>query len=95
MCFFESLNGLLLKHVHGTQGIGLQFATLQAFPLPAVTPIVKSTSKESTSSSKLSIWLCKQETSTLQSVACTDMIPLLASYAPAACPAHQLSSCKQ
>ena len=37
-CFyFKSLNGLLLKYVHGTQGIGLQFLenffTLQSFPL--------------------------------------------------------------
>ena len=33
--FFESLNGILLQHVHGTQGLGLQFVSnfsyLQAF----------------------------------------------------------------
>lgn len=40
--FFEGLNGLLLKHVHGTQGIGLQcittFSMIQAFPPPEQMP---------------------------------------------------------
>ena len=45
-CFyFEGLNGLLLKHVHGTQGIGLQFlthfSTMQSFPLPENMPLIK------------------------------------------------------
>ena len=45
--FFESLNGVLLKRVHGTQGIGLQFvsnfSTLQAFPLPNDMPPIENT----------------------------------------------------
>ena len=42
--FFEGLNGLLLRHVHGTQGIGLQcvrtFSMIQAFPSPDKLPAV-------------------------------------------------------
>ena len=42
--FFEGLNGLLLRHVHRTQGIGLQcirtFSKIQAFPSPDKLPAV-------------------------------------------------------
>ena len=44
MLFFEGLNGLLLRHVHRTQGIGLQcirtFSNIQAFLSPDKLPAV-------------------------------------------------------
>ena len=41
--FFEGMNGILLKHIHGTQYVGLQclhtFSLLQGFPSPEKMPL--------------------------------------------------------
>ena len=42
LLFFEGMNGLLLKHIHGTQFVGLHcvqtFSMLQGFPPPEEMP---------------------------------------------------------